>query len=209
MNPGLDEQRVTLRRAYAARVAARDKLTKQDWKLDFREHCLAALQAAGAKNLIELGAGTGQDSLFFAAQGVDVLATDLTPEHVAACRQKGLRAKVMDICNLQLGEERFDAAYAMNCLLHLPKAEFPVALENVRDALNPDGLFFLGQYGGRDSEGVYEQDSHEPKRFFSFFSDEALKQALAPYFSVQNFQRIELGEEDDLHFQALTLQKAA
>lgn len=209
MSVPMDENRRALRRAYAARVAERQGAVKQPWKLAARAAFLERLQAAGARTLFEIGAGPGDDALYFQERGLDVLATDLTPEHVAACRQKGLRALVMDVCDLQLNGERFDAAYSLNTLLHLPKKEFPLALENIRGALAPGGLFYLGLYGGRDDEGIYEDDSYEPKRFFSFFSDKALQVAVAPYFDLLSFEPIDLNEEDDLHFQSVVLQKPA
>jgi SAM-dependent methyltransferase len=201
------DDRLALRRAYARQVAEREASRKQDWKLAARADFLRRLQAAGARSLIEIGSGPGQDALYFQEQGLEVLASDLTPEHVAACRQKGLRAMVIDVCDLQLEGETFDAAFSLNTLLHLPKDEFPVALENMQGALKPGGLFYLGIYGGRDSEGIFEDDHYEPKRFFSFFTDDELKAALAPYFELVSFEAIQLNEADDLHFQSVVLQK--
>mgnify|MGYP002624788531 CR=1 FL=1 len=204
-----DEDRIALRRAYAKQVATREANSKQDWKLAARADFLQRLQTSDARTLMELGSGPGQDALFFQENGLEVLATDLTPEHVAACRQKGLRAMVMDVCDLQLDGESFDAAFSLNTLLHLPKEEFPLAMENSRGALKPGGLFYLGLYGGRDSAGVYEGDAYEPKRFFSFFSDAALKAAVTPYFDIVSFEAVDLNNEDDLHFQSVVLQKPA
>jgi SAM-dependent methyltransferase len=201
------DDRLALRRAYARQVAEREASRKQDWKLDARADFMECLQAAGSRTLIEIGSGPGHDALFFQEQGLEVLATDLTPEHVAACRQKGLRAMVLDVCDLQLEGETFDAAFSLNTLLHLPKDEFPVALENILGALKPGGLFYLGVYGGRDSEGIFEDDHYEPKRFFSFYSDEGLKTGLALFFELVSFEAIQLNEADDLHFQSVVLQK--
>ncbi len=204
-----DEDRIALRRAYAKQVGNRETSSKQDWKLAARADFLQRLQTSDARTLIEIGSGPGQDALFFQENGLEVLATDLTPEHVAACGQKGLRAMVMDVCDLQLDGESFDAAFSLNTLLHLPKEEFPLAMENIRGTLKHGGLFYLGLYGGRDSAGVYEDDVYEPKRFFSFFSDAALKMAIAPYFDIVSFEAVDLNNEDDLHFQSVVLQKPA
>ncbi|HEY3905553.1 MAG TPA: hypothetical protein VGM14_16720 [Streptosporangiaceae bacterium] len=60
------------------------------------------------------------------------------------------------------------AAYAMNCLLHVPNAELPAVLSSVAGVLWPGGLFFLGVYGGgiEPEEGAAEWDDHIPARFF-------------------------------------------
>lgn len=44
----------------------------------------------GRRSLVELGAGTGHDSLFFKEQGLDVVAIDISPRMVEHCRAKGL-----------------------------------------------------------------------------------------------------------------------
>lgn len=201
-----DDLRRALRRAYGQKAGERDQRQIQPWKQSERAVFLEKIKEAGAQTLLEIGAGTGQDAEFFAQEGLAVLATDLTPENVAACRQKGLRAMVMDVCDLQLEAASYDAVFALNCLLHLPKREFNKALENIQRVLKPGGLFYLGQYGGMDSEGVYEDDHYEPKRWFSFFSDDALRATLETYFDVVHFKRVAL-EEEGLHFQSLILQR--
>jgi SAM-dependent methyltransferase len=201
------ELRLALRRAYARQAGARDRRSIQPWKIAERQNFLERLQAAGAHSLLEIGAGTGQDAEFFAAHGLQVLATDLTPENVAACRQKGLEARVMDVCALDLPDAQFDAAFSLNCLLHLPKSEFPKALSEISRVLKPGGLFYLGLYGGQDSEGIYEDDTYEPKRFFSFWSDEGLKNHLEEFFEVISFNVIPLEEDPELIFQSVSLKK--
>jgi SAM-dependent methyltransferase len=201
------ELRLALRRAYARQAGARDRRSIQPWKIAERQNFLERLQAAGARSLLEIGAGTGQDAEFFAVHGLQVLATDLTPENVAACRQKGLEARVMDVCALDLPDAQFDAVFSLNCLLHLPKSEFPKALSEISRVLKPGGLFYLGLYGGQDSEGIYEDDTYEPKRFFSFWSDEGLKNHLEEFFEVISFNVIPLEEDPELIFQSVSLKK--
>ncbi|MEX1246952.1 MAG: class I SAM-dependent methyltransferase [Anaerolineales bacterium] len=201
------ELRKTLRQAYAAQVGVRDARIIDPWKIAERDIFLDELRKNGARSLLEVGAGTGQDAAFFAANGLDVLATDLTEENVAACKEKGLAAEVLDICDLYISPESFDAVFSLNCLLHVPKSEFPVALANIRRTLKPNGFFYLGLYGGIDSEGIYEEDTYKPKRFFSFWDDENLKRQLAPLFHLLRFHTVALEQGSDIHFQSLILRK--
>lgn len=201
--------RTSLRQTYARSVEYRDALPLQDWKA--RERCafLELLQTAGADALLEIGAGPGRDSAYFAKHGLNVVATDITPENADACRQKGLTALVLDACAIPLPPDCFDAVYTFNCLLHLPKHEFPLALSEVARILKPDGLFYLGQYGGPDREAVWEDDPYRPPRLFSFFSDENLFAAVAPLFDIQTFKHVPLQDDPSaLHFQALLLRKS-
>jgi SAM-dependent methyltransferase len=127
---------------------------------------------------------------------------------VELCRQKGLTAYVMDMTQIQFPDGSFDAVYALNSLLHLTKAEFPVVLRRIDTLLKPEGVVFLGIYGGYEHEGIWDQDSYTPQRFFSFFSDEHLKQEVAQVFDILSFNPIVLDPENPIHFQALTLKKA-
>ena len=80
------------------------------------------------------------------------------------------------------------------------------ALENVCTVLKPAGLFYLGMYGGYDFEGIWDQDSYIPKRFFSFHSDGNLKKILDGIFEIVYFRHIPLGE-DNRPFQSIILRK--
>src|SRR6266496_4582702 len=110
----------------------------------------------------------------------------------------------MDMVHLSFPNDAFDAVYALNSMLHLPKKEFPIALQNIRKVLKPNGLFFLGVYGGYDFEGIWEDDSYDPKRFFALYSDEYLKQTVTESFQLISFKRITPGNER-MHFQSLIL----
>ncbi|HEY6539464.1 MAG TPA: class I SAM-dependent methyltransferase [Ktedonobacteraceae bacterium] len=197
----------TLRAAYSSESAEqRDNSEKEDWKLVERQRFLALLQQEGKATLLEIGAGTGKDGLFFQENGLRVVCTDLSPAMIALCRAKGLEAYMMDFLHLDFAPASFDAIYALNCLLHVPGAALPAVLQKIRDLLRPSGLFFLGVYGGFEKEGVNEQDYHVPPRFFSFHTDEFMKQATAPYFDLVSFKAIALPKRN-AHFQSMTLRR--
>jgi SAM-dependent methyltransferase len=191
-----------LRKSYDATAAERDAMTKQDWKIKERAAFLDRLQTVEASTLLEIGAGTGQDALFFLEGSLTVTAVDPSPEMVERCQAKGVNAYVRDVLNLGFEPASFDAAYAMNSLLHVPNANLPDALRAVREVLAPGGLFFVGVYGGVAEEGVADDDHHDPKRFFSFRTDEQIATYAQEVFEIVDFHTIDDG---DLHFQALTL----
>ena len=66
----------SLRRSYDAGAEKRDAMVKQPWRLVERAAFLDRLKAADCRRLLEIGAGTGQDSVYFAEHGLDVVATD-------------------------------------------------------------------------------------------------------------------------------------
>lgn len=196
-----------LRETYNRHALERDAYAPEDWKIEERAAFLARLRAENKSGLLEIGAGPGRDSRFFMDEGLAVTSIDLSPAMVDLCRQKGLKAEVMDVCALRFAPASFDAVYAMNSLLHLPKAELPGALAEIDAVLRPDGLFYMGVYGSDDHEGVWENDRYTPKRFFSSFSDEHLCAEVTRVFDLLSFKPIYFGPEDPIHYQSLTLRK--
>lgn len=193
--------------SYNKQAEQRNKSEIEDWKARERSTFLALLKGEQKQSLLEIGAGHGRDSKFFQENGFQVTCIDLSPEMVKLCQQKGLNAHVMDMIDLDFPDASFDAVYSLNSLLHLPKRELPIVLQNVRRVLKINGLFFMGMYGGYDFEGVWERDSYDPKRFFSFHSDEGLEQVVTQSFKLLSFKQIIVGAET-LHFQSLLLRKS-
>lgn len=205
----MDERLLTtLRMAYDQKVAEREGRILHSWKAAERARFLAMLQAEDKQRLLEIGMGAGRDSLFFQQQGLTVTCADLSPAMVAHCRGKGLDAHVVDFAGLDrhFAPASFDAVYAINCLLHVPKADLPNILTKIRTILRPSGLFYWGQYGGADVEGIWEGDSYEPKRFYSRYTDEQFKAVATTCFHLEAFCQIPQAEGEG-HFHAVTLRK--
>lgn len=203
-----DKLRHHLLTAYNQHAQEREGQSLSPWKLEERDNFLTILQRMGKHSLLEIGAGTGKDAKFFQDSGLQVVCTDLSPEMIRLCRQRGLHAHVMDLTQLEFPGRSFDAVYALNCLLHVPKAGLRQVLQGIHAVLKPGGLFYLGVYGGYDFEGVWEDDRYEPKRFFSFYTDEHLREVLEILFQVYSFKRIHLERDNpELHFQAFILRK--
>ena len=203
-------QRITadLKKAYDGAVEVRSSREKGEsvWKLQERRAFLELLRTEGRRTLLEIGAGTGLCAAFFATQGISVLCTDLSPAMVEHCQARGLEAHCQDVLHLDLGRD-FDAVFAMNCLLHVPREDLSPALVAVRDVLVPGGLFYLGQYGGIDKVGVEPGGPYEPPRFFSHLTDQDLLGEAETVFEVVSFHSIDLASADGLHFQSLLLRR--
>jgi len=207
----MDYQQVTedLRLAYSDESAKdRDQAGKEDWKIAERQRFLDLLKQEYKQTLLEVGAGTGTDSIFFQSNGLRVVCTDLSPAMIRLCREKGLEAYAMDFLRLDFPPASFEALYALNCLLHVPTTDLPAVLQKLRDLLCPGGLFFLGVYGGTEQEGIHTDDWHKPPRFFAHHTDDFMLEITGRFFEIVSFRTIALGE-NWWHFQSITLRRSA
>jgi SAM-dependent methyltransferase len=206
-----DYQRVIagLRVAYGPGPAAmRDGWAKEDFKVEERRRFLDLLRERGAASLLEVGAGPGQDSLYFKEQGLRVLCTDLSPDMVERCKAKGLDARVADFLSLGVPPESFDAVYALNCLLHVPTPDMPRVLKAISEVLVPGGLLYAGTWGADDNrEGPVANPLYPAPRFFAFRSDQVMRQLLSERFDILSFTAFDRGGNN--HFQSFILQKPA
>jgi SAM-dependent methyltransferase len=195
---------VGLRQAYGSAAAEeREGRQKESFKTDERRRFLDLLRDRGAASLLEVGAGTGHDSLYFQEQGLRVLCTDLSPDMIGLCRSKGLDARVADFLNLGVPSGSFDAVYALNCLLHVPTPDLSRVLEAIGEVLVPGGLFYAGTWGGTDEEGPMREDRYPVPRFFAFRSDQVMREKLAEHFRVLSFTTFDTDED---HFQSFVLE---
>jgi ubiquinone/menaquinone biosynthesis C-methylase UbiE len=194
-----------LRRAYDDDVDRRDAKSLNPWRFDIRNKFFTKLREHEVQTILELGAGTGKDSLFFKEKGLVVKTTDLSPAMVQRCREKGLDAQVGDFYQLDFPDQAFDAVWAMNCLLHIPKADLPDVLREICRVLKPGGWFYMGVYGGDEEDGVYEDDFCEPKRWFTRYTDDHLREVVSSVFNLFAFYPIDPQDGGPGHHQSAFL----
>ena len=202
------EIKKSLSETYDKKSGDRNKNPMESWKIKERDIFYSYLKNENKVSLLEIGAGPGRDSLFFHEKGMETLSTDLSPESIELCKEKGLEAKVMSFDHLTIPENQYDAIWALNCLLHVPKRELPNVLKEINRVLKPEGLFYMGVYGGENHEGIWAEDHYEPKRFFSFFEDETIKEVLSKVFTIEKFTCVPkevIGGK--FHFQSIILRK--
>ena len=162
-------------------------------------------------NPVWSGSGPGRDALYFTNElRMSVCCLDFSLAMVALCKAKALEAHVCDFCSHPLefpAEGRFDAIYAMNSLLHVPKVTLPGLLTELARLLIPGGLLYVGMYGGEDFEGPWDDDPSGERRFFAYYTDEALKKVLsAGGFEIIYFERVEPDVQrriDNMCFQSI------
>lgn len=110
------------------------------------------LSAYYIKNVLELNCGTGEDAVFLAQKGLQVLATDISPAMVQMAAAKAERSGMSQfirtkVCAFQdigqlMSEPKFDLIFSdfggLNCL---PPDDFATFVKDAALLLSPGGLF--------------------------------------------------------------------
>ncbi|WKZ81801.1 MAG: class I SAM-dependent methyltransferase [Acidimicrobiia bacterium] len=203
--PGFRE---SIAATYDAVAAQREEMGEASWRWPIAEQFLGMLRERGLSRMLEIGAGVGFTSRWFADRGIDVVATDLSPGQVALCRGKGLEAHVRDMYRLDFPDESFGAVWMMNCIHHVPPGDLAGVLAGVAAVVQPGGLVYLGVWGGVDEEGMPEDDFYQPPRYFCFRSDDTLLRVVGEEFDIISFDTFFPEEGDDhLHMQSLVMER--
>jgi SAM-dependent methyltransferase len=197
-----------LRRAYDRDASYRDGLDDVQWRAGVIERWLEELPPS--PRLLELGPGTGQVAAHAARLGARVLAIDLSAKNVAYCRQRGIDAMVGDLRTLgslaELGT--FDGVYAINALLHVPRAEHAAVVAGARLRLSPGGSLLLVNWGGIEREGIWREDRCDPPRYFSQYDDATFLALSFEGFELARRELLPFEAPDGLHPQLLVLRRS-
>lgn len=193
-------------RAYDNDASRRIKARQQLWKKKERKIFLSYLQHEKKKTLLEIGAGTGNDSLYFKKHGLRVTAMDISPEHIRYSKKRGLSTILLDMYDLHKLHRQFDAVYSMSSLVHIPKKDMGRVLSKIKRTVNKNGLFYLGMYGGVNVEGIYHKDHCRPKRFFSLYYTKDILSIVQKYFRLEYFKSCAPFKDGGV-FQSIILRK--
>lgn len=140
----------------------------------------------GAK-VLDVGCGSGRDTLTLKSLGYEVTAFDGSEELVKLASQKINHPIIhMKIEDMNWKEE-FDGVWAMASLLHLKKDEMPLNLTKIMDSLKPEGTFFLSLKAG-EGEGLDSMG-----RFFSYYS----KDEVAKLFKDIGYDNVDFFSNED------------
>jgi SAM-dependent methyltransferase len=113
---------------------------------DILEKFISYLPEAG--NILDLGCGSGRDSLYFINKGFDVTAMDGSEE---LCQLASIHIG-QDVLHMQFSEldfqEVFDGIWACASLLHTTPEQLHEILGKISDSLNPGGVLYMSfKYG--------------------------------------------------------------
>ncbi len=121
--------------------------------------------------ILDLGCGSGRDSLAFYEQGYDVTPLDASAEMCNLAEiHTGLEVLQMHYEDMEF-DNVFDGIWGCGALIHIPEKERRVILEKIVDAMRQGGILFLSFREG-DFEGF------QGEQYFCDCTEEKLERIL-------------------------------
>jgi SAM-dependent methyltransferase len=104
--------------------------------------------------ILDFGCGPGRDLKALTALGHVAIGLEGAEALAAMAREEsGCEVLVQDFLALDLPVARFDGIFANASLFHVPTADLPRVLGELRAALKPAGVLFSSNPHGRNEEG--------------------------------------------------------
>ena len=115
---------------------------------------LRHVEGAPPFTILDFGCGPGRDLKAFAALGHVVVGLEGAVKLAEMARaHSGCEVWVQDFLALDLPAARFDGVFANASLFHVPTAELPRVLRELRATLKPRGVLFASNPRGDNEEG--------------------------------------------------------
>ena len=172
-----NEEQKTLA-SYQKIAAARAKIRSDPefWRYEFEK--FRSLLPAG--RIIDLGCGSGRDALLFTeTQNYTYIGIDLSDEMLREAKKLVPHASFekMSLYRLKYPPQSFDGFWASASLLHIPKRNIGMVLQEIRQVLKPSGVGFITLKEG-NGEKMISGSLEGDERFYAFYREEEFARLL-------------------------------
>ena len=111
------------------------------------------LQLLPTNLVLDLGCGTGRDSLYFQTQSLIVTSVDQNKAMIIKCIDNGVENPILASFDQFQSDLRYGGVWACASLLHLSKSELPAIFDKIADMMIEQAVFYCSfKYG--DFEGI-------------------------------------------------------
>ncbi len=126
-------------------------------------------------HILDLGCGSGRDSLYFKQLGYTITAFDQSKELAELAEKLIAQPVVINSFQTMDYNSQFDAIWACASLLHCPKAEIVPVFRKVIQALKPKGIWYMSFKFGM------EETIDSMGRFFNNYTLDSLQKLIQQF----------------------------
>lgn len=148
--------------------------------------------------VLDLGVGTGRNSLFLSSAGYEVEGVDISDENIKYYLEKAkelnlnVDGTIADIRNIEIKEEEYSLIIVSWVLNFFKKSEIDSIIEKIKNGLKPNGVVYMGVFSILDD-------------FYIKNLDKACDEENSLYFGEAKYRHYYTKEEILKYFEDLTM----
>lgn len=129
--------------------------------------------------VIDIGCGSGRDAILFTVAGYDYTGVDISDEMLSEAKKLVPAANFVkgNAYSLDFPSQTLDGFWAAASLLHIPKINASLVLQEIRRVVRDNGVGFIAMKEG-EGEQMVRGSLEGDERFFSFYTDSEFLQLL-------------------------------
>ncbi len=154
-----------------------------------KAHANRFVQQLQGKTVLDVGCGPGTHAMFFNQVGLDVTCVDVSETMLKKCESKGLKTLLVDLQEMNFPDRTIDGIWAVSSIIHIRKQNLLAVIKKWHRMLRPEGMVFIAVKEGAKEGFEYTKELPQAKRWFAYFSDEEVRQLVAPFFEVVFYSR--------------------
>jgi SAM-dependent methyltransferase len=141
--------------------------------------------------ILDVGCGPGRDAKYFFSKSHHAVGIDLTPEFVELAKLNVPWGdfRVMDMRKMEFENNYFDGLWSMASLLHIPRNEADVVMNEYARVLKPKGVMFLSTMEGNGEDPKSSPKYGGNSKFFYRYTEEELRNLVnSAGFKIDDFK---------------------
>ena len=130
--------------------------------------------------ILDVGCGSGKDVQYFIDYGFQAVGIDASENMIKEAKKKVADGdfKIMNLFSLDFPKESFDAAWVLDTVSFIDKADMPKFLSSIYDVLKSNAVIFISaRQGVGETEIEYEKLGNS-KINIAFFYQEEMEELL-------------------------------